>query len=154
MGRWDGGLGRTGRASPLCLALGGKPKKKKMWQVLILLCFPVFSYAGVMATEAGMVDLKDIKPLLNRLRPSNRKIMNELPQMRRELQRDLRAFVRKVGPELGPIYTDPDLNWREYFKKQKGGAAEVEGIETMAENAAKVMEEAPQGLPGIRKKED
>lgn len=44
-------------------------------QVLVMLCFPVFSYAGVIGTASGMVDLKDMKPLLNRLRPSSREMM-------------------------------------------------------------------------------
>ena len=39
--------------------------------------------------------------------------------MRRELQKDLRAFIKRVGPELGPIYTDPDLNWGDLFRMQK-----------------------------------
>lgn len=40
-----------------------------------MLCFPLFSYAGVVGTASGMVDLKDIKPLLNMLRPSTRTLM-------------------------------------------------------------------------------
>ena len=44
-------------------------------QVLVMLCFPLFSYAGVVGTASGMVDLKDIKPLLNMLRPSTRTLM-------------------------------------------------------------------------------
>lgn len=44
-------------------------------QILVMLCFPLFSYAGVIGTASGMVDLKDMKPLLNRLRPSSRKMM-------------------------------------------------------------------------------
>ncbi|CAM9482234.1 unnamed protein product, partial [Laminaria digitata] len=88
-------------------------------KVLAVLCFPLFSYAGVVGTASGMVDLKDLKPLLNRLRPSCRSLMNELPALRRELQQDLRAFIKRVGPELGPIYTDPDLNWGDLFRMQK-----------------------------------
>ena len=44
-------------------------------QVLAVLCFPLFSYAGVVGTASGMVDLKDLKPLINRLRPSCRSLM-------------------------------------------------------------------------------
>ena len=44
-------------------------------QVLVMLCFPLFSYAGVVGTASGMVDLKDMKPLLNMLRPSKRALM-------------------------------------------------------------------------------
>ena len=46
---------------------------------------------------------------------------NDLPALRRELQKDLRAFIKRVGPELGPIYTDPDLNWGDLFRMQKVG---------------------------------
>lgn len=44
-------------------------------QVLVMICFPLCSYAGVVGTASGMVDYKDMKPLLNRLRPSNRALM-------------------------------------------------------------------------------
>lgn len=40
-----------------------------------MLSFPLFSYAGVVGTASGMVDLKDMKPLLNMLRPSKRALM-------------------------------------------------------------------------------
>ncbi|CAM9722364.1 unnamed protein product [Scytosiphon promiscuus] len=112
-------------------------------KVLVMLCFPLFSYAGVVGTASGMVDLKDMKPLLNMLRPSSRALMNELPAVRLELQRDLRTFIKKVGPELGEIYTNPDLKWGDLFRMQKDGAAEAEGIEKMAANAAQVMAEIP-----------
>lgn len=48
---------------------------RDMAQVLVMVCFPLFSYAGVVGTASGMVDLKDMKPLLNRLRPSSRELM-------------------------------------------------------------------------------
>lgn len=44
---------------------------------------------------------------------------NELPAVRRELQKDLRAFIKKVGSELGEIYTKPDLKWGDLFRMQK-----------------------------------
>ncbi|CAM9495549.1 unnamed protein product, partial [Sphacelaria rigidula] len=88
-------------------------------KVLVMISFPLFSYAGVIGTASGMVDLKDMKPLLNRLRPSSRRMMNKLPGIRRALQKDVRAFVKRVGPELGPIYTDPDLKWGDLFRMQK-----------------------------------
>ncbi|CAM9628551.1 unnamed protein product [Ectocarpus sp. 6 AP-2014] len=112
-------------------------------KVLVMLCFPLFSYAGVVGTASGMVDLKDIKPLLNMLRPSTRTLMNELPAVRRELQKDLRAFIKKVGPELGEIYTKPDLKWGDLFRMQKDSAAEAEGIQKMAANAAEAMGDLP-----------
>lgn len=40
-----------------------------------MLCFPIFSYAGVVGTASGVIDYKDMKPLLNRLRPSSRQQM-------------------------------------------------------------------------------
>jgi glycerol-3-phosphate O-acyltransferase/dihydroxyacetone phosphate acyltransferase len=65
---------------------------------LLFFCCPLFSYIGVRATEAGMVDAKDLKPMLMRLLPHSRKKMRALPQERAQLQRDLRAFIHKVGP--------------------------------------------------------
>jgi glycerol-3-phosphate O-acyltransferase / dihydroxyacetone phosphate acyltransferase len=74
------------------------------WQtstkVLAVLAMPAFSYAGVMATEAGMVDAKDLKPVLMRLLPEVRREMLALPAMRARLQQELREFVTRVGPSL------------------------------------------------------
>lgn len=41
--------------------------------VVLFLCCPFFSYLGVMAVEAGMVDLKDLRPAFLRLLPSFRR---------------------------------------------------------------------------------
>lgn len=76
--------------------------------------FPIFSYMGIVTTEAGMVDLKDLKPYLKRLVPSTRGRLFALPDTRRELQRDLREFVRTIGPSLGKLYTDKELNWADF----------------------------------------
>ena len=46
-------------------------------------------------------------------------LQNDLPSVRLELQKDLRAFIKKVGPELGEIYTKPDLKWGDLFRMQK-----------------------------------
>lgn len=48
---------------------------------------------------------------------------NDLPGVRLELQKDLRAFIKKVGPELGEIYTKPDLKWGDLFRMQKVGVS-------------------------------
>ena len=42
---------------------------------LFLFCCPFFSYLGVLAAEAGMVDLKDLKPLLLRTMVNNEEMM-------------------------------------------------------------------------------
>jgi glycerol-3-phosphate O-acyltransferase/dihydroxyacetone phosphate acyltransferase len=76
--------------------------------------FPIFSYMGIVTTEAGMVDLKDLKPYLKRLMPTTRSRLLALPDIRRELQKDLREFVRKIGPSLGKLYTDKELNWADF----------------------------------------
>jgi glycerol-3-phosphate O-acyltransferase/dihydroxyacetone phosphate acyltransferase len=78
---------------------------------LCIMSFPLFAYVGIVASESGMVDIKDLWPYLMRLLPSTRKRMRALPQMRRGLQRDLRAIVKKVGPALGELYYGKELNW-------------------------------------------
>ena len=40
--------------------------------VLFLLSLPISSYVGIMATEAGMADFKDLRPHIMKLIPSNR----------------------------------------------------------------------------------
>jgi len=76
--------------------------------------FPLFSYMGIVTTEAGMVDLKDVKPYLKRLFPSTRRRLLALPDTRHNLQNDLREFVKTIGPSLGDLYTDKKLNWADF----------------------------------------
>merc|ERR1712224_808165 len=80
---------------------------------LCFMCFPVFSYAAIISSEAGMVDGKDLKPYILRLLPSTRKRLRALPQQRRELRRDLRAFIKKVGPAFGELYHGKEVDWKQ-----------------------------------------
>ena len=46
---------------------------------LVVMSLPLFSYLGIVTAEAGMVDLKHIKPYLMRLFPSSRRRLKVLP---------------------------------------------------------------------------
>lgn len=74
--------------------------------------FPLFSYWSIMATESGMVDLKDLKPYVMRLIPSARKRLAALPATRKALRADLRKIIRQIGPSLGDIYYGKELDWQ------------------------------------------
>lgn len=76
--------------------------------------FPLFSYMGIITAEAGMIDLKDLRPIIIRLFPSTRKRISVLPSQRRKLQNDLRQFVKDIGPSLGKLYTEKELNWADF----------------------------------------
>lgn len=76
--------------------------------------FPVFSYMGIVTTEAGMISFKDLKPHIMRLYPSTRRRMSALPALRRALQEDLRNFIRKIGPSLGDVYTEKTFDWTDF----------------------------------------
>lgn len=80
---------------------------------LCFMCFPVFSYAAIISSEAGMVDGKDLKPYFLRLLPSTRRRMRVLPKQRRQLRRDLRLFIKKVGPAFGELYHGKDVDWKQ-----------------------------------------
>lgn len=82
-------------------------------------CFPLFSYWSIMATESGMVDVKDLRPYVIRLIPSTRKRLTELPATRRALRKDLRAIIRRIGPSLGEIYFGKELNWQKIVAETK-----------------------------------
>ncbi len=75
--------------------------------ILLFLSCPVFSYFGVMAVEAGMVDIKDMKPWLYQILPFSgfQNVKNELPETRQHLVTEVRKLVKKYGPELGSLYT-------------------------------------------------
>jgi glycerol-3-phosphate O-acyltransferase/dihydroxyacetone phosphate acyltransferase len=81
--------------------------------IVLLLCCPIFSYMGVMAVEASMNDLKDLRPAFLRLLPSFLKIAPELPKKRAELVEKVRNLVKKYGPSLGAVYTDPSRDWEQ-----------------------------------------
>ena len=86
---------------------------------LILLSLPLFAYIGIIVSEAGMVDVKDLRPYYMRLFPSSRRRLRTLPAVRKQLQMDLRVFIKKVGPALGDIYFGKELNWQEIQEKSR-----------------------------------
>lgn len=78
---------------------------------LILMTMPVFAYTGIVVADAGMVDWKDLRPYLMRMLPTTRRRLAALPMTRRALQKDLRAFIRRIGPSLGEIYYGKEVDW-------------------------------------------
>jgi hypothetical protein len=70
---------------------------------LIMTSMPVFAYVGIVVSDAGMVDMKDLRPYFMRLFPSARKRLAVLPETRRQLQADLRAFIKSIGTSSFPI---------------------------------------------------
>lgn len=59
---------------------------QKQTIVVLFLCCPIFSYLGVRSVEAGMVDLKDLRPAFLRLLPAFRQVARSLPEKRHNLQ--------------------------------------------------------------------
>jgi len=86
---------------------------------LFFYSFPLFSYMGIVTSEAGMVELKDLKPFLKRLFPSTKRRMMKLPAVRKKLQADLRDFIRMIGPSLGDVYSEKKLNWADFQQNMR-----------------------------------
>ena len=82
-------------------------------------CFPLFSYWSIIQTEAGMLDVKDLRPYVMRMIPSARRRLAALPATRQALQTDLRAMIRHIGPSLGDIYYEKELNWQKITTETK-----------------------------------
>ena len=59
---------------------------------------------------------KKIEPIILHIQ---KKIVSKLPKQRAELQKELRAIVKKYGPELGSLYYDQDVQWENYLSKSK-----------------------------------
>lgn len=78
---------------------------------LIVFSFPLFAYMGIVVAEAGMVDWKYLRPYVMRLSPRTRRRLATLPQRRKVLQDDLRAFIKLIGPGLGELYYKEELDW-------------------------------------------
>lgn len=69
---------------------------------LALLSLPLFSYMGIIVTDAGAVGWKDLRPFVMRLFPSTRRRLARLPEERKQLQDDLRG---KLLPTLLRIFS-------------------------------------------------
>lgn len=80
---------------------------------LTMFSFPLFAYMGIIVADSGMVELRDLRPFYIRLFPSTRQRLAVLPETRRKLQDDLRAFIKAIGPGLGDIYSKKELDWKE-----------------------------------------
>jgi glycerol-3-phosphate O-acyltransferase/dihydroxyacetone phosphate acyltransferase len=82
--------------------------------LLFMYSFPVAAYMGIVTTEAGMIELKDLKPMLKRLFPSTRKRMKKLPAEQKKLRKDLRDFINTIGPTLGDVYSEKKIDWADF----------------------------------------
>jgi len=78
---------------------------------LSIFSMPLFSYVGIMMTQAGMIQLKDLRPYLCRIFPSSRRRLLDLPTARKKLQQKLREFIKDISPMLGEVYYEKDLDW-------------------------------------------
>jgi hypothetical protein len=117
---------------------------------VLFLCFPIFSYLGVMAVEASMADLKDLRPAFLRLMPAFREQAVELPKLRLALKKEIRELVQKYGPEVGPAYLDASENWEQSALSQLsslGGASPgtVAEEETKKSGGAGARKEGKEG---------
>ncbi|ETW05594.1 hypothetical protein, variant [Aphanomyces invadans] len=81
----------------------------------LTMSFPLFSYFGVRSVEAGIIELRTLRPLLNRLRPEYKRIQDELPVRRMQLQKDVRKFVKKYAAQLGPLADPAPVDWAEFM---------------------------------------
>ncbi|KAG2760399.1 hypothetical protein JG687_00009398 [Phytophthora cactorum] len=86
--------------------------------MLLMVSFPLFSFFGVRSVEAGMIELKTVRPLFYRLLPTYKATQDELPRQRAELQKEVREFVKKYSPYLGKLAEPKKLDWNEYMHER------------------------------------
>lgn len=70
-----------------------------------------------------------------RLFPSTRRRLAALPEVRRELQSDLRQFIKVLGPALGELYYGKDLDWKailEMYRKEKDRRESLPTVPSMS----------------------
>ena len=98
------------------------------WEIrtilLAFLCMPIASYIGIRGAEAGMVDLKDLRPAFLRLLPAYRTQTRELPAKRAALAKEVRSIVKKYGPDMGPLYYEAGDEWEKKLKALPKSASE------------------------------
>lgn len=121
---------------------------------LAILSLPLFAYSGIIVTEAGMVDVKDLRPYVMKLYPSTRKRLAALPRARKKLQKDLRKFIKKLGPVLGEIYYKKDLDWGAIQEKARAAAenAEAAAPESRERKGSELSDtlEIPEGSASLK----
>jgi glycerol-3-phosphate O-acyltransferase/dihydroxyacetone phosphate acyltransferase len=103
---------------------------------LVFFAMPISSYMGIMVAESGMIQFKDLKPFLMRLLPRSRSRLAALPPTRKQLQTDLRSFIKEIGPSLGELYHGKNLDWaaiQERTRKEKDLILEASLQETKKE---------------------
>ena len=80
---------------------------------VVLGAFPLFAYTGIIVADAGMIDVQDLRPYVMRVFPSKRRQLAALPHKRKQLQEDLRRFIKTMGPQFGDIYYGKDVDWQQ-----------------------------------------
>jgi len=98
---------------------------------LCIFSLPLFAYVGIIVSEAGIVEFKDLRPYLMRLFPSSRRRLKKLPAMRSQLQVEIRAFIKKLGPAMGDLYYSSELNWKEIIEKSRNEELEAKLLEAV-----------------------
>lgn len=92
--------------------------------VVIMLSMPLFAYTGIIVSDAGMVELQDLRPYIMRVLPSTRRRLAALPQKRKQLKDDLRLFVKTMGPSLGEVYYGKNDDWQQMKRINSTEAAQ------------------------------
>lgn len=110
---------------------------------LAMLCMPIASYIGVRSAEAGMVDIKDLRPAFLRLLPQFREEALILVEKRNTLVKMIRTVVEERGPECGPAYNDPS----DYWEYEAGRLVRKNSFDTLPKVGDSVGLEKPQQPP-------
>ncbi|CAJ1461602.1 unnamed protein product [Effrenium voratum] len=85
-------------------------------RVLVLLSLPLYAFFGMKASEQGVRAYKDILPVFRRLfHPADKQEMDMLPAKRAHLQRQLHKLVGSLGPRLGDLYYEKDVDWSKHM---------------------------------------
>jgi len=79
--------------------------------ILVLVTLPAFAFLGMKASEQGFRAYTDLVPLFKRLLPGPRKEQDALPAKRAALQRRLHSTVKIMGPKLGDLYWQKEVDW-------------------------------------------
>jgi glycerol-3-phosphate O-acyltransferase/dihydroxyacetone phosphate acyltransferase len=105
---------------------------------LSIFSMPLFSYMGIMMTQAGMIQLKDLRPYIVRIFPSSRRRLLALPSFRKELQQKLRVFIKEVGPIMGEVYYEKDLDWNLIHQKWRKSHANLTQLDSEKTSSAPI----------------
>lgn len=95
-------------------------------RILFLAAMPLFAFLGMKASEQGVRAYSDLVPLFARFSKGTRRELDALPRRRAALQRKIIGIVKLIGPRLGELYFQTEVDWIKEMDTLHTGSSPVQ----------------------------